>query len=177
MVAFLVSVVRAEVPVGIEGVLKSCGGMESVRSLVIRVDKSRRARAQTVHRLEGCDPAVLGEVVVEEAKSGTEDGFAAVAGSIGEAEPRPELLVVIARDCGGESEGRQKRKRRIRKLASTGGDEESEGGLIAQAVVEGKVAREPPGILGIQSQALNILGETATQSIRGCTALHVGRKN
>src|SRR5258708_26782938 len=46
-------------------------------------------------------------------------------------------------------------------VAATGGEEESECSWISEAVVDGDVAREPPGILGIEGEPLDVLREAA----------------
>src|SRR5260370_27806864 len=61
------SVVRAQNPVGIEGVLNAGGGMQSVRRVVIRIDQRSRARSildvEIVHGVESFNPTILRQVV------------------------------------------------------------------------------------------------------------------
>src|SRR5713101_1724609 len=78
--ASLQGVVRAQNPVGVEGVLNAGGGMQCIRRVVIRIDQRREGGSfldiEIVDGGEGFDPAVLCEVVEKKTDPSAQDGVA-----------------------------------------------------------------------------------------------------
>ena len=108
-----------------------------------------------IHRLKRSGPSVLRQIVVVHAEAGANHGLLAVARRVGNPEARRELLVVIMRNRLGHIpiDG-SRSKAGIGGLASSGSVEEPQGGLITQAVVDGEVVRDSPGVLGVEREPL-----------------------
>src|SRR5260370_5224347 len=123
------SVVRAQNPVGVEGVLNAGGGMQRVRRVVIRIDQRGRAagvqEVEVVHCGEGPDPAVLREVVKIQTDATPQNRVAGLAEAVGDAEARREGFAVIVRDARDDSISGESG---IHALVMAGGGEEPESG-------------------------------------------------
>src|SRR5580658_7127808 len=63
-------------------------------------------------------------------------------------------------------------QRRIDRLALTGTGEQSESGVVSQAVIHDEPRSDPPGILGVDTEALHILREAAVAC--GCDGASCG---
>jgi hypothetical protein len=116
VIPLLVGVVGADEPFFVEGVLESRRCVDSVGSPVAGVDNGTGSHAPTVgragrilridaragqgiHGLQRFDPAILGEVVVVQTKSGAEHRFRALPGSVGDADSWGESFVIIVRSA------------------------------------------------------------------------------
>ena len=60
--------------------------------------------------------------------------------------------------------------RGIVRLAAAGGGEQTESGLVTQAVIHGEMWSSAPGILRVESEALHILREAAVVGGSGGSA-------
>src|SRR6267378_2626762 len=168
--AGLEGVVRAQNPIGIEGVLNAGSGMQRVRSVVMRIDQRGRAGSildvEIVDGVEGLDPAVLRKVVEIQTNAAAQNRVAGGAEAISDAEARREGFAVVVRDSGDNTVAGEGG---IEALVVAGSDEEAKGSVVAQAVVDCQIPSEAPGILSVKSQALDVLREAAiaTRSKRG----------
>ena len=161
VIAFLVRVVGAEHPIGVECVLNSAGRVEGVRSFVIWIDQSRGRIRSSVYRLKCGGPAVLSEIVVEQAETRAQHGFSAVAGGICNSQTRCELLAVIVRRAQRKSQRRQERKGWIFRLTAARSGEQAECGLVAQSVVEREMSSYAPGVFRVERETLHVLREAS----------------
>src|SRR5260370_1715980 len=138
-------IIRAQNPVGIEGVLSAAGGVQCMGSVVIRVDQRRRTRSipnvEIVDGGEGFDPAVLCEVVEIETHSAAQDRVTGRAESISDAESRSESFAVVVRNSGYDAVSRECG---IHTLVVPRSDKKTESGVVAQAIVEGPVQSHAP---------------------------------
>ena len=101
------------------------------------------ARAgQSIDGLQGFYPAVLGEIVVVQTKSGAKHGFRILPESVRDAQARRESFMVVVGSAlgegrGGNIEGLKGLKYGIDELGATRGVEKAEGGVVTQTVIDG----------------------------------------
>src|SRR5690348_3880169 len=142
MDALLVRPIGADEPADIEDIFNAGGGVKGVRSFVTGIDErapaasgnaARIARIDAharrrVHSLERGDPAVLREVVVEEADTRAHDGAILAIERIGNAEARRDGGAIIMRRARFREErnlqSRKSGERGIGELRLAGGGEE-----------------------------------------------------
>src|SRR5258708_131675 len=173
--AGLESVVRAQNPVGAECVLSASGGVQRVGRVVIRIDQRRRAGSvldiEIIYGVEGLDPSVLREIVEIQTNAGAQNGISGRAGSVSQAQTRGEGFAVVVRDAGDNSIACESG---IQGLVVAGSEKKGERGVVAQAVVDGQTRSDAPGILGVDSQTLNVLRKAAVTG-GSCGAPDTGR--
>ena len=182
----------------IEGMLNASGRVDGVGSPVVAVDQIARTtrsiardttRADSGWRITGDEgagsccgvgrvdalkcggPSVLREVVVEHPETGADYCFAAFAGRICEAEARAELGAIIVRNAHRNLQRLKCDVCRIVGLTAAGGGEETESGLVTQAVIHGEMWSGAPGILRVESEALHVLREAAVVGGSGGSAM------
>ena len=107
VIALLVRVVGAEHPVAGQRALHSGGGVDGIRRLVVGINQRRRRHGVQVHRLEGRGPAILCQVVVEDAEAGAQHGAFAAIRRVNHSKARTELMAIIVRNGLGVAERRQ----------------------------------------------------------------------
>ena len=75
---------------------------------------------------------------------------------------RKRFAIILRRTADEWRYGGIKREQEgIQRLAASGGDEETESCVVAQAVIDGEISRDAPGILGVDAEALDILRKAA----------------
>src|ERR1035441_637132 len=189
--AILMGPVSAQHPVGVERVLHTRGGMYRVRCLVGRIDERTCAAVgvprQTagiawpgarygrgVYGLEGGDPAVLRQIVIEESEARSDHGAAVLAERICDSQARSDGFPVIVRNAWVLKQRNlqtfDRKERGVRRLRPSGGREEAKSGIVAQADVDREMGRRPPGILSVESQPLHVLRKGAIARGRAGTA-------
>src|SRR5579859_95741 len=160
--AGLERVVGAQSPIGIKSVLDAGGGVQRVRSVIVRIDKGRRAGA--IGEIAGIDggerfhPAVLREVCKVESRAAAQNGFSGVAQRVGHTKPWCKSLAVIVRYAGDDPVAGE---RGIDGLIVAGSNEESVSGVVTQAVIDGELFRGVPRVLRVESEPLYVLREAA----------------
>ena len=166
VVSLLMDIVGASCPAFVESVLHTVGDVDGVRRFVFGIDERWRRGGIRVHRFQRGGPPVLREVVVVQAEAGANHRLLPAARRVGDSEARRNLLAVVMRNCFGVSQRWQQDEAGVGGLAFSGSLKKPEGGLIAQAVVDGEVVRYAPRILGIEPEPLDVLREAAVAA--GC---------
>ena len=90
------------------------------------------------------------EVVEIQTDAAAQDGVSGWAETVGDSQARREGFAVIVRDARDNTiagEGG------IRPLVAAGSDEQTESGVVAQAVVDCQMRNDTPGVLCVNSQA------------------------
>src|SRR5215470_19289326 len=113
--------------------------MQSVRRLVIGIDQGRRCNRHRSNGLKSGRPAVLREIVVEDAETGTNHRFLAVSGRVDDPEPGTKLPPVVEGDRLGVSQLGQELEPGIGSLTYSRRGEEPKSGLPPQPVIEGQM--------------------------------------
>src|ERR1700722_10503466 len=171
VISLLVGIVRADQPFFVEGMLKSGGGVNRIRSSVTRINHRagghaatvggiRRilrinARAgQSIYGLHSFDPADLREIVIIQTKSGPKHGIRILPESVSDAQAGREGFMVVVGSTlregrGGYVESLESLKHRINQLGAARGVEKAKGGVVTQTIVEGQTRRDTPGIFGV----------------------------
>src|SRR5579871_151740 len=167
--------------------LHTAGGVNGIRRLVLAIDeiagapgrfsgnaakaargidarsaaagKGARSSERLIHALESRGPAVLCQVVVIQAKTGTKHRFSAISGSVSETDAWSKLLAVIVRDAYRNLQRLQRHKGWILCLALPGSREQTESSLPSQSIVHRQMSRGAPGVLCIHAQPLDVLRE------------------
>src|SRR5258708_1495122 len=186
MDTLLVFVAEAEAPVlgpavG-EVVFEGGAGLERVRGAVIGIDERAQTAVCAAGKARGIggivgdaggdglidggecvDPAVLREVVVIEADSGTENGVLRNARSVGETEARGDGFAVVVRDAVDERDAERLKSLQggILRLVAAGIDEQAEGGVVAKAGVDIEGTGDAPTVFGVKAEAAERLCEGA----------------
>jgi len=135
--------------------------------VIVRVDQSAGAgcvlEIEIVDRGEGVDPTVLREVVVVESGAGAEDSGCGSIGRVSDANARGKRLPVIVRNTGEQraAGGLQRGEGGIRGLVAAGGDEQTKGGVVAQAGIDSEGGCYSPGVFCVQAEAADALRKSA----------------
>src|SRR5581483_1512892 len=177
--ALLMGVVGTKHPMVSECVLHTGGGVQGVRSLVVRVNdvtdpsgcgagdatwitNCGTRRRRSVHGLKGGDPSILRKVIEVEAEARTKHSAAAATGRIGDSQARAESFSIVVGCAGDERniESLQGQERRVFRLAAARSVKQAKGCVISKTVVEGELWSNAPRVFRVNAEALNVLGET-----------------
>src|SRR5215469_11555740 len=102
----LVLVIDVELPGLRQSVFESGGGLERVRRVVVGIDQgslisgTQNGNWSADNRAEGVHPAVLGQVVVVDAKANADDGVSRTSRRVSDANARRGLAVIVGNASG-----------------------------------------------------------------------------